>query len=290
MATATKTRKYARKTGTDHKRAELAELHTQLAAAVETLRSSEKWTRYLEFAASFHRYSFNNVMLIMSQQPEATHVAGFRAWQEKGRQVRKGEKSIRILGTRLVKTNDQNEDNPRRIFFPVSVFDISQTDLIDGHEDHSTIAHNLEGPDKHGIIARVTAHLATQNIPVSYSELSPGTNGHTQPATATEPTRIIIENRNSPAQKAKTLLHEAAHIALDHLNDYTEYLTHRGRYEVEAETTAAITAAALGLNTAPYSVGYIAQWSHNADHDAIKDTAQRALATAHQLLTTLETT
>lgn len=34
----------------------------------------------------------------MSQCPTATTVAGFRQWQAKGRQVRKGEKSIKTFG------------------------------------------------------------------------------------------------------------------------------------------------------------------------------------------------
>src|SRR3546814_11011300 len=38
------------------------------------------------------------VMLIFSQAPDASQVAGFRKWQELGRQVRKGEKSIKIFG------------------------------------------------------------------------------------------------------------------------------------------------------------------------------------------------
>jgi len=37
-------------------------------------------------------------MLIFSQAPDASQVAGFRKWQELGRQVRKGEKAIKIFG------------------------------------------------------------------------------------------------------------------------------------------------------------------------------------------------
>ncbi len=41
-------------------------------------------------------------MLISMQCPDATQVAGFRRWQELGRQVRKGEKAIRILAPMVV--------------------------------------------------------------------------------------------------------------------------------------------------------------------------------------------
>jgi hypothetical protein len=32
----------------------------------------------------FHRYSWDNILLIYSQRPEATHVAGFHAWLTEG--------------------------------------------------------------------------------------------------------------------------------------------------------------------------------------------------------------
>ena len=54
--------------------------------------------RFLQFVRSFHSYSLNNLILIMAQRPNATPVAGFRQWHAKGRQVRKGEKSIKIFG------------------------------------------------------------------------------------------------------------------------------------------------------------------------------------------------
>src|SRR6185312_17136974 len=71
--------------------------------AIEQLRQaleaghSEKLTQHLAAVARFHRYSLHNVMLIASQKPSATHVAGFQAWHKLGRFVKKGEKGILIL-------------------------------------------------------------------------------------------------------------------------------------------------------------------------------------------------
>lgn len=75
-------------------------LHASIVEQVQQLAESGQWRAFLEFARSFHNYSLNNLVLILSQNPEATTVAGFRQWQAKGRQVRKGEKSIRIFGYR----------------------------------------------------------------------------------------------------------------------------------------------------------------------------------------------
>src|SRR5271156_5866965 len=68
----------------------------QLLTALNEGRS-ETLTQYLAAIGQFHGYSLRNVMLIASQKPTATHVAGFYAWHKLGRFVKKGEKGILIL-------------------------------------------------------------------------------------------------------------------------------------------------------------------------------------------------
>jgi hypothetical protein len=68
----------------------------QLITALEQGKSATL-TRYLTAMARFHRYSFQNVMLIHSQREDASHVAGFHSWRKLGRFVCKGEKGILIL-------------------------------------------------------------------------------------------------------------------------------------------------------------------------------------------------
>jgi hypothetical protein len=68
----------------------LEEIHDQLVAAIEGLVSSEEWRAMLEISARFYTYSANDQLLTYLQCPEATRVAGYRAWQRLGRQVRKG--------------------------------------------------------------------------------------------------------------------------------------------------------------------------------------------------------
>ena len=55
---------------------------------------SEALTAYLAAMASFHNYSFGNILSIARHRPDATHVAGIRTWNEFGRYVRKGQKGI----------------------------------------------------------------------------------------------------------------------------------------------------------------------------------------------------
>lgn len=279
----------------EQKRAEMEALHEQLAAGVEALRGSEQWAAYLAFCASFHRYSINNLILILCQRPDAAQVAGYRSWQAKGRQVRKGEQSIRILGTGTVKVSDEDEDSgevvegKRRIYFPVSVFDLSQTDLMDGHEDVSTIGAQLTGEDEAGIYARVVAYLTDAGVTVGRQRLEGRRNGYTYREGGDGATHVVIEENLSPAQAAKTALHEAAHVELGHLDDdYAEYIAHRGRYEVEAESVAYVIAGMLGLDTSAYSTGYVASWAERAESDVLKSTAAHVLTAVHTLVEALD--
>jgi hypothetical protein len=103
----------------------------QVERAVRELLTSEGWRRWAETRATFHNYSMGNCMLIAMQKPDATQVAGFRAWQSLGRNVRKGERAIAIMAPMSVKERDArgDETGERLTFFrAVSVFDISQTD------------------------------------------------------------------------------------------------------------------------------------------------------------------
>ena len=71
---------------------------------------SEEFERYLSTMGRFHHYSFNNILLILMQNAEASHVAGFRAWQGLGRQVKKGESGIAIVAPCRYKTKVENDD------------------------------------------------------------------------------------------------------------------------------------------------------------------------------------
>ena len=68
-----------------------------LAKSVDAVRASETFKAYLDVQAKFHRYSWCNSLLILSQRPDASRVAGYRSWQKLGRQVCKGERGIMIF-------------------------------------------------------------------------------------------------------------------------------------------------------------------------------------------------
>lgn len=271
------------------RKAQADALQATITDQVAALRNSEVWTDYLNFISQFHSYSFRNTILIRAQMPYATHVAGFRRWQELGRQVRKGEKALKIFGYRERKTTvdeDQDDNNetstnntfPMRYFPVVSVFDISQTDLIDGNEDQR-LAKQLRGEDTAGIYDALAAWITSQGW-IIHIEPTAGANGYTDSTNK----KIVLSPNLEPAQATKTLIHETAH-ALMH-SDITDYQTHRGIYETEAESVAYVVAGAFGADTSAYSIGYVAGWA-NFDPKVIEETGKRVLRCAHQIIDAL---
>src|SRR5271166_7174337 len=91
----------------EHTRAERRRADRErIEQAAQQLLSSEGWRRWVRVRATngLARYSFHNQLLIALQRPEATYVAGFRAFLALNRCVRKGERAIRILAPMGVKT------------------------------------------------------------------------------------------------------------------------------------------------------------------------------------------
>ncbi len=272
--------------------ARAAQLRADLEAKVAELLDSERWLQFLAFAAKFHSYSFSNVLLIMAQHPTATQVAGFRRWQQLGRQVRKGEKAIRIYAYSRRKTDETDPDG-RPVFaawYPiVSVFAHDQTDPIEGFVAPPHPAVRLTGDDPNGIAEAVQAALTVRGWTVRHEPLTGHTNGYT---TIDGTKHVVIGAGLSPAQQAKTAIHEFAHVVLhvpaggDHAEDLRR---HRGLIEVEAESVAYVVAGLLGLDTGDYSAGYVAEWA-KGDLRIVRDAAERVLHAAKTIADALDAT
>ncbi|MDJ0005921.1 ArdC-like ssDNA-binding domain-containing protein, partial [Rhodococcus fascians] len=231
--------------------------------------------------------------MILAQKPEATQVAGFRAWQQRGRQVRKGQKAIRIYGysSRIVTETDPDtgDEETRKVpTFPIlSVFDHSQTDPIEGHPQPEGIAQLLTGADPDAIYDRVAAIMTGRGWTVIREAIPSSANGYT---TTDGSHRIVVDAALEPAAAAKTMIHEAAHAIMhapDLIGPEARKDLHRGRMEVEAESVAYVLAGMLGLDTSAYSVGYIAGWAAG-DPEQVTATAKAVLTAVHDLADALD--
>lgn len=226
----------------------------QLVAALKA-GHSETLTAYLKTIGRFHRYSLHNVLLIASQRPNASYVAGLRTWNELGRFIRKGEKGIMILAPIVRREPEQKQDAEERPssitgFCAAYVFDVSQTE---GRElPQIGIVAGDPGTHKE----RLRAFAAAQFISVEYSADIAPARGMSSGG------KITLLSGLPPAEEFSTLAHELAHELL-HRSDRRHNTSRRVR-ETEAEATAFVVCHAIGLEVGAAAADYIQLWSGDA--------------------------
>jgi antirestriction protein ArdC len=253
------------------------ELHLELESKILALVSGDGWAAFLETAARFHSYSASNVLLILSQCPHASRVAGFRAWQGLGRQVRRGERSIKILAPARYKTTDETTGETRwavRGFTVANVFDLSQTD---GAELPDVRPVLLTGAGFAELYAGLAAQVVAAGFRVERGECA-GANGFTD----FERRVVRVRDDVEPAQAVKTLAHELAHVLL-HSPQKITYATNRALCEVEAESVAYVVCTSAGVATDDYSLPYVARWA-NGDPAIVRATADRVIKSAQSII------
>jgi hypothetical protein len=282
----------------DQARRELVEqLHRRLADGIATLDNGNEWQRYLAFAQSFHNYSFGNQILIMLHNADATAVAGYRAWQARGYQVRRGEQAIRILGpvTRCVPlTNKDGEPlldemgrqrHGQQIVGvkPVSVFDIAQVDGPPPPEAPRPVLLTGEAPP--GLWDRLADLIEERGFRVERGDCH-GANGLTNFGDRVVRVRADVDD----AQSVKSLAHEAGHVLLSDPAGLSGLVECRGLREVEAESVAYMVTQAHGLDSGQCTFNYVTGWANQASGDltpdqAVRTTSQRVIGAVHQILT-----
>lgn len=283
--------------------ARLQALHDRLLLAVEEVTSAEGWQQMLRTAAALPTYSPTNLLLITSQCRHASAVAGFQAWKQLGRSVRKGEKGIAILAPILRRSTAgkeataEDDERPttapestgavaeaRRLtgFRVVHVFDISQTDGPPLPEPPATVL--LEGQAPAGLIEGLTAQVHGQGFQLLRHNFDIPHPGQGSPNGVTDffAKTVIVRPDLSEAQFAKTLSHELGHVLLHGHGQRPADLT-RPQAEVEAESVAYVVTAAHGLDSSTYTVPYVAGWA-GTDPTLVARTAERVLSTARDVL------
>ena len=260
------------------------EITKELERGVKDLLASDRYKDYLDFMGKFHNYSVNNSILIFLQMPQATMVAGFVDWQKKfGRNVRKGEKSIKILAPvphkikkETVNSNGEKEEQEIKwnTFRPVSVFDISQTDGENVPEICNDLSGSIEGYDD--LIKRLAA---VSPVKVDFENIKSAAKGYFSEVE----NRIVIKAGMSEEQTVKTLVHEIAHSLL-HGDGGEEKEAGRRTKEVQAESVAYTVCRMLGVNTDDYSFGYIAGWSEGQELKELNKSMETIRKTANKIM------
>ena len=283
------------------------EITDRLEEGLKELFESEKYKSYLSTMSKFHNYSFNNTLLIAMQKPEATLVAGFKAWQTNfNRHVNKGEKGIRILAPAPYKIKEerdkldpvtgevmldkdgmpQTEEVEIKIpaFRAVSVFDVSQTDGEPIPElEAKELLSTVEGYED---FVKAVTYVAP--APIGFEDIPGDSKGYF----STEENRIAVQEGMSESQTLKTMVHETAHSMLHskevNKEDILAPSKDRNTKEVEAESIAYTVCQHFGIDTSDYSFGYIAGWSSGKDMKELKSSLDTIRRTASELITGIE--
>lgn len=232
----------------------------KLEQGILNIGTEADWRKYLNFHSKFYNYSAKNSMLIYGQCPDASHVAGYKAWQKLKRQVRKGEKGIVILAPCKKKVEDEKTgDKAWKIFgfTTATVFDISQTDG-DELEESDIKAKTTEAE----LYRNLKAFGEAQGFKV-LEQAYPGAYG----VCIHKPSgiEIRVDPLLSVELRASVLAHELGH-ALMHNSD--EYRGHSltSQKELEAESVAYCVTQYFGVaEDQKRSFAYITCWNRESD-------------------------
>lgn len=280
-------------TGSEHKgktqKERIKEITDQLEAGVIAVFESDAYKAYLKCMSKFHNYSLNNTLLIALQRPDASLVAGYQTWKkDHGRQVRKGEKGIKIIAPckYKVELEEKDDDGNQKVaeytgFKVATVFDYAQTE---GPELPTIGVSELSGDvgDYRKLFKALTEICP---VPIYAEDIHGGAKGYYSDAER----KIVVKTDMSQLQTIKTLIHEIAHEKLhakEHLDN--EHPVDRRTKEVEAESIAYTICQHYGLDSSDYSFSYVAGWSSGKDAKELKASLERIRSAADEMITGID--
>lgn len=259
----------------------MEELTQMLQTGLEEYATSEKYRDLLRVMSLFHNYSANNCLLIALQCPHASYVAGYTSWRNNfHRQVKKGEKAIRIISPiKYKKKNEEDEEEERIGFKSASVFDISSTYQIPDMEPVQIGVSDLQGHIEN-YKDFLHAFQSVSPVPVDFRLFDGDARGY---YSDTEKI-IVVQDGMTERQSVKTLIHEIAHAMLHTKEQLQECKKDRKQKELEAESVAYIVCEHYGFDSEDYSFPYIVGWVGTGFQDILKESITVIQKTADQII------
>lgn len=199
------------------------------------------------------------------QNPEATRVAAFSAWLKLGYGVRKGEKSLTILGPRKVKATDAEGNvivDPKTNkpvlkcigFIGVPVFDVSQVEPKEGVEPLplNPPSEPITGDSHAHLIPLLTEFAKSIDYTVEFIDLSSRPEGGWCDSTRKH---IVVDSSEPLNGQVRTLVHELAHAL-----GITYEAFGRAQAEVIVDSATYCVLDTVGLDVTGESVPYVTGW------------------------------
>jgi hypothetical protein len=252
----------------------------RLQRAAEQLLSSEGWERWVRVRSrnGLARYSVNNQLLIALARPDATFVAGFRAWLELGYQVGKGEKAIWILAPLKIKERDRASGEvtgeTRTLFRAVPVFDRAQVTAGEHAMALEPPVEPLSGDSHEHLLEPLDRFAGSLGFAVSFEAIDGPAGGWCD----AQRKRIVVDADQPANARVRVLIHEIAHAMGV---DYQQYS--RAQAEVIVDTVSFVVGSSVHLDLGGETIPYIAGWGENGALDAVTEFAATIDRMARQI-------
>lgn len=267
--------------GTSNKTKEMFE---NIVNKLQLIVANGDYEKFLKFQKNFRGYSFNNLVLIFSQFPEATKVAGKSKWSKLKRQLTKDAKKIWIVAPiprqydKKIKVIENGEEIEKiktvkyNAYRYVYVYDIS-------HTKGNPIPLQSQNIDSNDMGYLYEKLISFSNISIIEKQLTGACKGYYD----AQSNEIVIKSTMSLNDKAAVLLHELAHAMYD---DF-DYKTDRNLSEIFVESIAYIVANHFGLDTSLCSFNYIIKWA-KGDTQTVIDLGTKIQNCANQFIDKIE--
>ncbi|WP_447402909.1 LPD25 domain-containing protein [Lysinibacillus sp. fkY74-1] len=300
MVTARK--KYTAKTA-EEKQKEIEELSEKMTNQLSAYFVSEEALKeHLAFMSIFYNYSLRNMTLIQSQFMGAQAVGSFKFWQDKGVSVKRGEKGIQLfVPTPVTYFNRDGEwiqmqyanskekmqikngilETQKKLFFKIGhVFEYTQTDA---REKGMPVSEIFGQYYQDGVIDNedemlVALHKVSENVGFEILPIPPRELGVAKGVAYPNEKIIALNPRNTAYENVTTLLHELAHARL-HTPDVRDSFTKAER-EFQAEMVSYVVASRYGIDTANFSLSYLAGWTQQGKEIKDKEMLLNGVRTA----------
>lgn len=244
----------------------------QIEEGIAAIDTDTDWLQFLAFQSKFYNYSVGNTMLIYRQNPNASFVKGYRAWNELGRYVKKGSKGIAILAPCVRKAKDEDDLADRAVcksdaaekdkktiagFRIAYVYDIADTAGSD--EFLPVLVKGLvrNSDRERDIYEKLRDVISQEHLVLEVTGMA------SKGAYNIETGIISINTDYDYLQRIKTLLHEYTH-AVDFTMNPGEDIKENIR-ELTAESVAFVVMQYMRFDTSAYSIGYIKSWMKDAE-------------------------
>jgi hypothetical protein len=239
--------------------------------AIEALRTSEGWQRWLQVRTHLGHLDLRNQLLVAYQRPGAEKVAGTRGWLSLGYEVRSDERPIQVWARvpaskaalrEWEEAGSVPEEKPGGDLRLAPVFDQDQVRrLPEGPEpaEEESAPPSSEANNLISLLGQLIKFASEIGSPVNFEPIASAVRGYHEPGTG----EIVIDASPDfpPAARAARLIYELAMVLIDEDPRRPGLKFCDGESEVVARSVAYCVCAFAGFSGNSEPIAVPAEWS-----------------------------